>query len=239
MKSGERYGRLCAVRFVRRSSFRKAIWLFLYDCGKEKEMLAGNVKQGKSQSCGCLHREQLEQRNKDTAKHNLSGEKVYWAWCAMKYRTTHVAEYISLGAYQPWVEDLHAFIRDIGYPPDNTRKWSLGRINNNVGYFPENVEWQDDFTQSRNKSIYSSNTTGVAGVTALRNCRGDISGYLARWVVDGKRAFKSFSVSSYPDTAFILAAAWRDKMLRELVKQGEPYTPEHGLPRKIKENHES
>lgn len=41
----------------------------------------------------------------------------------------------------------------------------LDRRDCNKGYSPENCRWVDMYEQAYNKGIYSSNTSGVAGVT--------------------------------------------------------------------------
>lgn len=47
-----------------------------------------------------------------------------------------------------WRNDFWAFVSDMGERPSS--KHSLGRINNDKGYYPGNVEWQTDAQQKRN-----------------------------------------------------------------------------------------
>ena len=40
----------------------------------------------------------------------------------------------------------------LGMPPDNGIKYTLDRIDNNIGYYPNNLRWADYRTQERNRS---------------------------------------------------------------------------------------
>lgn len=51
--TGERYGRLVAVKFVGMSASKKTVWQFACDCGKNAEIVLGNVRYGGTASCGC------------------------------------------------------------------------------------------------------------------------------------------------------------------------------------------
>lgn len=62
--TGQRWGRLTAVRLVRYEDIegagkRRAIWLFRCDCGTEKEIPATQVKHSRTRSCGCLANEHI------------------------------------------------------------------------------------------------------------------------------------------------------------------------------------
>jgi hypothetical protein len=41
---------------------------------------------------------------------------------------------------------------------------TLGRINNDAGYFPENCRWETRKQQAQNRRIRSDNNTGIHGV---------------------------------------------------------------------------
>jgi hypothetical protein len=50
--TGQRYGRLVAL--VRAASRKRGqtMWMFRCDCGVEKEIRLGNVRSGRTKSCG-------------------------------------------------------------------------------------------------------------------------------------------------------------------------------------------
>lgn len=52
--TGQRFGRLTAVRFLEIGASRKAKWLFLCDCGNQVESIADEVLQGSTRSCKCI-----------------------------------------------------------------------------------------------------------------------------------------------------------------------------------------
>lgn len=61
--TGMRFGRLSVVRIAptsRQGSQRCRVWWVKCDCGSPERMVNGTtLRQGRSQSCGCLHRERL------------------------------------------------------------------------------------------------------------------------------------------------------------------------------------
>lgn len=63
--SGQRFGRLIAIKRVENGAGGNARWLCKCDCGNEKEILAESLRTGKVSSCGCYARECIEKRKKD------------------------------------------------------------------------------------------------------------------------------------------------------------------------------
>ena len=50
--TGKKYGRLTAIKPTKKKN-RKWLWLFKCDCGKTKEIIGIDVRNGQSRSCGC------------------------------------------------------------------------------------------------------------------------------------------------------------------------------------------
>lgn len=74
--TGERFGRLVAIRPTdKRDSQHLVIWEFQCDCGNIVERTGRQVKRGDTQSCGCLRREKLIQRNVDNGKKTNVGDR--------------------------------------------------------------------------------------------------------------------------------------------------------------------
>ena len=63
--SGQRFGRLTAIRRDGIGECWQSKWLCLCDCGKTVSVFKCNLTTGKTRSCGCLRAEQLRQRNHD------------------------------------------------------------------------------------------------------------------------------------------------------------------------------
>ncbi len=59
--SGQRFGRLVAIErdFSRKD---RTYWICKCDCGRSVSTATINLKRGLTQSCGCLHKEQMSQR---------------------------------------------------------------------------------------------------------------------------------------------------------------------------------
>lgn len=74
---GERYGMLVVIARVQDGPRRQVRFLCRCDCGKEIEVLASNLRAGKTKSCGCLRRERmrLAARTASHATAMLTGEE--------------------------------------------------------------------------------------------------------------------------------------------------------------------
>lgn len=127
------------------------------DCGKETITWAQALRENKIESCGCKANERFGQRNKDRAKHNLRGTRVWRIWQSMKqrcYLTTHTS-YSNYGAKgvtvcDRWREDFRNFLEDMGHPP--TRHHTIDRIKNAKGYGPDNCRWATMMVQQNNRT---------------------------------------------------------------------------------------
>lgn len=54
-----KYGRLTAIEIVGRAKNREFLWRCKCDCGKETEVVQSRLRNGCTQSCGCLNREKI------------------------------------------------------------------------------------------------------------------------------------------------------------------------------------
>lgn len=81
--TGERYGKLVALKCVGINVHKRRIWLCRCDCGNEVNVLANSLKTGRTISCGCF----IKQKNKETfIKHGKVKTPEYKAWASMKVR---------------------------------------------------------------------------------------------------------------------------------------------------------
>lgn len=67
---GQKFGRLLVLEEIPERRNKQIYWKCQCDCGKICEVNGALLKSGNTQSCGCLHKEQLIQRNID------NGEKI-------------------------------------------------------------------------------------------------------------------------------------------------------------------
>jgi hypothetical protein len=97
------------------------------------------------------------------------------------------------------------------------------RSNNNIS----NLRLVSNKQNMRNKSKYSSNTTGFIGVS-VKYEYGVQTAIVATWRENGKHRTKGFSINKYGyDLAIEKAKAYRQAMLTKLAERGEYYSDQH------------
>lgn len=151
-KNGDVFGRLKIIELNKLKKSGHFYHLCICDCGNEKMVMNGNLKKGKTKSCGCLNKEKLSLR----AKHNMHGTKEYAAWNNMWTRCTNPKSdrYQNYGGRgicvcKEW-ENFQNFIADMGLKPSADH--SIGRINNDGNYCKENCRWETTDQQKINTS---------------------------------------------------------------------------------------
>ena len=151
---GRRYGKLTVIAYDK-SVKENLYFICKCDCGNIKSIQKSGLVRGVVISCGC----NLIERN---TKHNLSRTRLYRVFSDMKSRcyNKNSKDYKNYGARgikicDEWLNDFTAFNKwayENGYD-ENAPKMActIDRINNDLGYSPENCRWVDIATQNRNK----------------------------------------------------------------------------------------
>ncbi len=187
--TGQRFGKLVVQQCVRSESRYRLIWGCICDCGNSKEVYASLLRNGKTQSCGCLRKEQatlFSQGHRVNVTHGMSKTKVFSIWKAMNLRcynpnNSSYKEYGGRGitVCDRWrgKEGLEAFLIDMGHPP--TDKHSLDRIITDGNYDPSNCRWATSKQQARNRRDnrileYAGNKMCVADWADLLNVNHEI-----------------------------------------------------------------
>ena len=87
--TGHRFGRLVVLEraedHITKSGKNVKRWNCLCDCGNKTIVRHGNLRNGKTTSCGCLHKEKVGAINRT---HGLSTKhgRLYPLWKSIKYR---------------------------------------------------------------------------------------------------------------------------------------------------------
>lgn len=152
--AGQRFGRLIARERIEIINGKKdSKWRCECDCGNTAYVKLGDLKMGKTQSCGCYKHQGAKQKIK---KHGYNRTRLYRIWCGMKTRcsnpmTDDYKNYGGRGIFvcPEWEHDFVAFKRWAiinGYQDDLT----IERLDVNKGYSPENCTWIPNSQQSLN-----------------------------------------------------------------------------------------
>ena len=140
--TGRRFGRLTVLRRAgMNTNAGHALWKCECSCGNVKVVDGQHLRNGHTQSCGCLHQERTGQR---FLKHGGSYTLEHASWRAMRQRCSnpkHPAypEYAGRGitVCERWQNSFEAFFEDMG--PKPSPKHSIDRIDGDLGYFPQKL----------------------------------------------------------------------------------------------------
>jgi hypothetical protein len=151
---GKRFGRLTVIEEVCPKTTRNSKFVCLCDCGEKRVCFGFSLKDGTTQSCGCYNRDIVR-------THGLTKSSEYSAYRSMidrcyneKNKKYPIYGGRGISVCEEWLKGFDFFISDMGLK--NNSKFSLDRINTNLGYSKENCRWANITTQNRNRrnSIY-------------------------------------------------------------------------------------
>ena len=153
IKKGDKFNRLTAIRFVEMRGDSQQYWLFKCECGNEKILFVGNVKNGNTKACKCMQKEMRAKAWKSNLRHGLCNSKTYKSWVSMKQRCSNksLREYKDYGGRgiiicEEWLK-FENFYKDMGDRPNGK---TLDRIDNSKGYYKENCKWSTRKEQANN-----------------------------------------------------------------------------------------
>lgn len=186
--AGMVFGRWTVVGFSHKNERGEIYWSCTCSCGASKEVRGSELRAGTSQSCGCYHKEQV-------SSHRMTGLPTFKSWESMKQRCTNpnAPGYPNWGGRgitvcDSWLHSFDTFLADMGPRPKGT---TLGRLDNDKGYSPENCAWVTPREQQRNRRntrryVYNGNLTPLHVLAELSGLPEKLIGdrITAGWTVE-------------------------------------------------------
>lgn len=157
--AGQQFSRLTVIGLADTVSY-KTQWFCRCECGDMKIVRGSHLTSGAIVSCGCHRREVAASRapTMNLTHGDTSGtvSPEHRCWSSMKSRCTdpNSKSFPNYGArgidVDPrWLASFEAFLGDVGRRP--TPAHSLDRIDNDRGYWPQNVRWATKSEQAQNR----------------------------------------------------------------------------------------
>jgi hypothetical protein len=196
--TGQKFGRLTVIKRAENNKWRDSQWLCKCDCNgenSEKIITGRSLKNGYTQSCGCLQKEKTSELLKKYNTYNLTGEY------GIGYTSSGEEFYFDLEDYDK--------IKDYCWCLNNNYIITNSYIDNSVIYMhrlvmncPDDMEvdhiFHDTWDNRKNKLrivtisqnsmnavLFSNNTSGVKGV----NWEKRKEKWQARISINGKRIY--------------------------------------------------
>ena len=151
--AGLRFGRLLVITAADKSQDGHLRWSCRCDCGNHCTVLGKYLRNGRTRSCGCFHREQSAKLNRT---HGMSRSLTWQSWAAMLTRCYNPKQqaykkYGALGVKvcERWRTSFPNFLADMGVRP--SKDATLDRISPFGDYEPNNCQWATKSHQAINQ----------------------------------------------------------------------------------------
>lgn len=161
--SGLTFGRLyVSSRHIENNKHGKAMFNCVCSCGSAVTASGTDISTGNTRSCGCLKDEKAKAR---MTRHGNRYHPMWMRYKAMLDRCYKESndQYRNYGARgitvcERWVNSFDDYVNDLGFPPSENH--TIDRVDNNLGYSPENCRWATKKDQSVNRRVTKIVTVG-------------------------------------------------------------------------------
>ncbi len=170
---GQKFGRLTVVKRAGSTAAKKKLWLCICDCGNERRIPAGDLRGGKSVSCGCFKKEMaasIKFRHGQAKAGNETRE--YQSWKHMIGRCFNKNEKAfkhyggrGITVCDRWLA-FENFYADMGNVTDG---FSIERVDVNGNYEPSNCKWIPKNRQATNRRSSVLTESDVREIRRLRS----------------------------------------------------------------------
>ena len=156
--TNQKFGRLTALKAIEERKNGCIVWFCRCKCGKTCDIRSTHLRNGNTQSCGCLQVDRIVEHNANQDKsrfatHGMSETATYQTWKNMKQRCLNInnKDYKNYGGRgivvcDRWLK-FENFFEDMGEKPKGL---TIDRINNNGNYGQNNCWWTTRIDQSAN-----------------------------------------------------------------------------------------
>jgi len=151
--TGQIFNRLTVIKRTQNDKNRTTRWICKCICGNISIVRGTSLKNGRTQSCGCLNREYLAKKR--TKIYNLSKTPEYAAWGSMLNRCFNPKNKAfknyggrGIAVCEEWKTNFLTFYCQMGERP--SPKHSIDRIDNESDYTLNNCRWATQTEQANN-----------------------------------------------------------------------------------------